>query len=420
MTRKIFWSWQSDAPKRETRDVIQVALHAAIRDVAAELDLVKAPRVEVDQAANGVIGVAPIAETILEKIDRCSIFVGDITAVGSIGRGRDRKLLPNPNVMLELGYARRALGMARLIPVFNRAIRSMRFEDLPFDLRHLTGAIGFDLPEGAPRSDLRRVRVELRERLAGKIRAMIAEEPGTVAIEPSWHAALPHDPGIWEESYNPLPVNCMGVGQLDIIVAAPPRIFVRIIPAEQGGAPKYAGGLFPGHEDPLVPIGGLANIMAGRTLNGHAVFEKLGEDHTTKSIAQWYRDTGEIWAISAWGFYARDGGPVMAYDEIINDLAAWIPRAVRTIRAAGGSGPMRLRLGASGLRSVQWWQARPSPGAAAPHGLADFVVKECALASAEQDAVFETISQFMDAVTESFGVADLTAEQIAHFALKTT
>ena len=81
---------------------------------------------------------------------------------------------------------------------------------------------------------------------------------------------------------------------------------------------------------------------------------------------------------------------------------------------------MRLRLGASGLRSVQWWQARPNPGAAAPHGLADFVVKECALASAEQDAVFETISQFMDAVTESFGVADLTAEQIAHFALKTT
>lgn len=416
--RKIFWSWQSDAPKRETRDVIQVALYAAIRDIAAELDLVKAPRVEVDQAAKGVIGVAPIAETILEKIDDSSIFVGDITAVAMIGRGRDRKLLPNPNVMLELGYARRALGMNRLIPVFNRAIRSMRFEDLPFDLRHLTGAIAYDLPAGAHISELRRVRSELRERLAGKIRLMIADAPVPATIEPLWRATLPHDPAIWEEGYNPLPVNCMRLGQLDIIVAAAPRVFARIIPAEQERAPKYSGELFPSRQDPLMPIGGPADIMAGRTADGHAVFQSVAEDRTTKSIARWYRDTGEIWAISAWGFYFRGGAPVLAYEEIVTDLAAWIPRAVRNMRAVGGSGDMRLRLGASGLRAVQWWVSRPSPDSMPFLGLKDIVVSESALPGDDQTEVFEAISQFMDELTGNFGVADLTMEQIVTFAKK--
>lgn len=416
--RKIFWSWQSDAPKRETRDVIQVALHAAIHDVAAEFDLVKAPRVEIDQAAKDVVGMALIAETILEKIEGSSIFVGDITAVAMIGRGRDRKLLPNPNVMLELGYARRALGMKRLIPVFNRAIRSMRFEDLPFDLRHMTGAIAYDLPVGAHKSELRRARTELRERLAAKIRMMIADAPVATMIEPNWHAALPHDPGIWEEGYNPLPVNCTHIGPLDVIVAGAPRIFARLVPSEQGPPPKFAGGLFPSQADPMVPLGGPANIMAGRTGDGHAVFQSVGEDRTTKSIARWYRDSGEIWTISAWGFYPRGGVLVLAYDDIVNDLAVWIPRAVRNMRAAGASGQMRLRLGASGLRSVQWWPPRPSPGAAPFRGLKEIVISESTLASEEKTAVLEAISQFMDALTDSFGVPDLTMEDISRFALK--
>ena len=41
---------------------------------------------------------------------------------------------PNPNVMLEYGYALDALGNQRLIGVFNKAFGKP--DDLPFDLRH--------------------------------------------------------------------------------------------------------------------------------------------------------------------------------------------------------------------------------------------------------------------------------------------
>src|SRR3954451_9761641 len=103
MPRTVFWSWQSDAPQRETRNVIHDALKSSIVDLAAELE--EAERLEVDQGANGVVGLDLIAEVILNKIDASFAFVGDITTVGTVGEGIERKCLPNPNVMLELGYA---------------------------------------------------------------------------------------------------------------------------------------------------------------------------------------------------------------------------------------------------------------------------------------------------------------------------
>lgn len=416
MTHKIFWSWQSDAPKRETRDLIQVALYAAVQDVSGEFD--KAKRIEVDQDVKGVIGMAPIAETILDKIDAATVFVGDVTPVAVIGKGRNRKLLPNPNVMLELGYARRALSMGRLIPVFNRAIRSTRFDDLPFDLRHLTGTIVYELAEGALKSELRRVRKDLRKRLAEKLRAMIADAPGPVEPEQVWHASLPSDPSIWEEAYNPLPVNCPHLGQVDLIVAPAPRIFVRLLPAVQGVAPKSINGIFPGGHDCLLPIGASVGggLTTGRTGNGHAIFQSVGEDRTTKSVVRWYKDTGEIWAISAWGFYYRNTHPHFAYDEVIKDLVSWLTQTLRSARTAGGSAPFRVLLGASGLRQVQWFLARPSLGSKPFLGLKDIVTSESILKSDERAAVVETVSKFMDEMTENFGVADLTLQQVVTLA----
>lgn len=410
MAHKVFWSWQSDAPKRETRDLIQVALYAAVQDIAGEFD--KAKRVEVDQDVKGVVGMAPIAETILEKIDAAAVFVGDVTPIAVSGKGKKQKKIPNPNVMLELGYARHALGMSRLLPIFNRSIRATRFEDMPFDLRHLTGAVGYELAVGASKSELRRVRAELRKRLAEKLRAMIASAPSPAVIEPSWHNALPHDPSIWEEAYNPLPVNRPYSGQIDLVVAPLPRIFARMVPAEQAPPPKFSGGLFPNPQDALMPIAVMGNVTAGRTGNGHAAFQSPDENRTTKSIARWYKDNGEIWAISSWGFYERDGNLFLAYDEIIKDLVAWISRTVRTLGTAGGSGPISLRLGACGLRKVQWWLSPPNPESSPFFGLNDLVSSESKLATGDHDLVIEAVSKFMDELTGNFAVPDLTSAQV--------
>lgn len=415
MPRTVFWSWQSDAPKRETRDVIHDALKSAVDELTAELE--EAQRVEVDQGTNGVVGMEIIAEEILRKIDGAVAFVGDISTIAVVGKGSDRKCVPNPNVMLELGYARKSRGRGRIIPVFNKAIGPTRFEDLPFDLRHMSGSIAFDLPEGAPTSDFRRVRDSLQRQFRERLRAILnSEELSLPMPAPEYHPHLPSDPSIWEEAYNPLPVNCPHLGQIDLIVATAPRIFVRLLPASQGQAPKSFSGVFPGGQEALLPIGVLGSLMTGRTANGHAIFQSTGDDRTTKSVSRWYKDNGEIWAISAWGFDVRDEHLVLAYDEIVKDLVEWLIRAIRSSKAAGGTGPFRVLFGASGLRNVQWWMSRPSPGSKPFKGLNDIVTSEFTLVGDDRQTVIEAVAAFMDEITDNFGVNSLTLQQVATLA----
>jgi hypothetical protein len=122
----VFYSWQSDIPS--TRNFIERALEQAIK----ELNKGKVLRVEArkDKALQGAAGAVRIDEDILERIDACELFVGDVTLVTSPD-SRDRRS-PNPCVLIELGYARKHLGWERMILPFNSHYGDKR--DLPFDL----------------------------------------------------------------------------------------------------------------------------------------------------------------------------------------------------------------------------------------------------------------------------------------------
>ena len=89
-----------------------------------------------------------VAATILEKIQRAGFFLADVTFVGSTSSGS--KLLPNPNVVLELSYAARAIGWERIICVMNETFGPP--EKLIFDLRHRRWPITYTLHETANRS----------------------------------------------------------------------------------------------------------------------------------------------------------------------------------------------------------------------------------------------------------------------------
>jgi len=82
-----------------------------------------------DQDARGALGSPEISSTILQKIEKCSAFVADVTPVGTLVNARPT---PNPNVLFELGYAWRTIGENRIILVLNEAFGLP--EDLPFDI----------------------------------------------------------------------------------------------------------------------------------------------------------------------------------------------------------------------------------------------------------------------------------------------
>ena len=51
----------------------------------------------------GVAGWPDITSALFDKIDQCEVFVADITPIN--GPDSDFRITPNPNVLLELGYA---------------------------------------------------------------------------------------------------------------------------------------------------------------------------------------------------------------------------------------------------------------------------------------------------------------------------
>ena len=66
------------------------------------------------------------------KIKESTIFIADISFIGNCNK--NKKQLPNPNVLIELGYAFATLGSDRILCVFNEDTGNV--ENLPFDLRH--------------------------------------------------------------------------------------------------------------------------------------------------------------------------------------------------------------------------------------------------------------------------------------------
>lgn len=149
MTRPIvFYSWQSDLPRKSTRDIIHSAATKAIGRLAAQLSLEDAPRLDHDTLSES--GAPAIAETIYDKIKRSAIFVADVTFIGESydQQNKKKKLLSNPNVLLELGYASAALGWKRVILVMNKTLGPP--EELPFDLRNRRFPITFSADKDHP------------------------------------------------------------------------------------------------------------------------------------------------------------------------------------------------------------------------------------------------------------------------------
>ena len=85
----------------------------------------------VDRDTKGVPGTPDIVESIFLKIDKALLFVADVSIINSDERG---KPCPNPNVLIELGYAARSLGWDRIVVIYN--LDYGEIEKLPFDLQH--------------------------------------------------------------------------------------------------------------------------------------------------------------------------------------------------------------------------------------------------------------------------------------------
>lgn len=124
---KIFYSWQSDLPGNKTKNFIRECIDEAI-DLAQESEAIEAER---DEATKGITGSPNIVTTLFSKIDSCDLFIADLSLCFTED-GRSEKKSPNPNVLVELGYAVKSLGWEHVICLCNTDYG----DKYPFDIAH--------------------------------------------------------------------------------------------------------------------------------------------------------------------------------------------------------------------------------------------------------------------------------------------
>ena len=165
MDCKIFYSWQSDLPNPTNRRFIGDALEKAVKSIRND-DSIKVEPV-IDRDTQNVAGSPDIVKTIFEKIEEAQIFVCDVSI---INKDANSRLTPNPNVLIELGYAMKTLGEGKIIMVMNTAFGSP--EQLPFDLR-TRRVIRYNMPEDNQEKSIERN--ELTKDFERAIRSILEE-----------------------------------------------------------------------------------------------------------------------------------------------------------------------------------------------------------------------------------------------------
>lgn len=243
-TITIFYSWQSDRPEACCKRFIRIAAEEASAAVATRLGI----KIIVDSDTEGVAGTPPISETILRKIESCDLFLADMTFVGETA---ESKLLPNPNVMGEYGYALHAKTAHRILLAMNTEFGPP--DALPFDLRHMRYPAQYSLAENAPDSERRSTRKRFSNTLERNIEAAIGKllQAPTVDAD-QWGAA--------ESALHAL--QTQSIAFPDPVIVSGPKLVVSIVPLAALGlsnlpplAVKAARSHFPPSADTKVKEG---------------------------------------------------------------------------------------------------------------------------------------------------------------------
>jgi hypothetical protein len=309
MSRAIFFSWQLDTPSEIGRDFIEGALAQAIRELSEEFSVNPASREEgtltIDRDTKDVAGTPPIVDTIFRKIDAAGAFLVDLTFVGKRLDGRPT---PNPNVLLEYGWALRSRGYERIICVMNTAYGKPTDKNVPFNMKHLRKPFQYRLKDATNSAEIDEVRSGLVRDL--KIALSTMSRSGTFADPTSSPPEPPRfvparpvdgqarfrkhkDPiGVLDSRYA-LPT----AGQ--VMLADGPALWLRVMPDVQLDQLWSISELR--HEmsrsGPIYPPGYFTAWTHVRGADGFGVIPHASNDMTVVPAVSFVFQTGEIWSI---------------------------------------------------------------------------------------------------------------------------
>ncbi|PZU12493.1 MAG: hypothetical protein DI606_08770 [Sphingobium sp.] len=404
MATTIFWAWQSDHDPRTGRHLIKSAIEEALKQLATDASFDERP--QIDHDTKDVPGLAAIAETIFKKIDRCSMFIADLTPIASRPpkeKGGKRKWVANPNVLIELGYAKHVLGYDPLILVWNAAHRGTQPTDLPFDVAHRRAPIAYRAAEGCSRQELDAA----RKGLATDLRAAISlnlKRPELPAL--SWSRQSIGMPGLWFDRTKLLPIIVEGETQ-DWRVDAAPKSWMRILPATW---PKHV----TASDLPETMTLGRPTTRSDGRITG-AAFTWSGS-HVEKRIrtgTAWFPSDGEIWGFDSSASHGEGDAKYIVPEDLLDRWFRFLKANQDHLRSWGSRGPYLVQLGFGPLTNVKW--RLDERRGRSPISAEETVTRQFHTGS-DEDTI-EEMWQFYRMLCDAFGRAGESFDGFRSFAL---
>lgn len=185
---KVFYSWQSDISKN--KNFIASAIEKAIQEISRKKSHELSLEINLDRDTRNTSGSPAISKTIFDKILESDIFICDVSIINNsrIDRLFKKRLTPNPNVLIELGFAVHYLGWERIICVNNQECGQS--EMLPFDLRghRITSFNGYNNIEKNKFKDVLKTAIK-----------MIIDNYDNIILKERTNSLINHDKGIFQK-----------------------------------------------------------------------------------------------------------------------------------------------------------------------------------------------------------------------------
>jgi hypothetical protein len=352
----VFLSWQSDRGSAE-QDLIERALNEALERIVGDATVEPAVRQEglaVDRDTKGVGGTPPIVETIFAKIDDAAIFVPDLTFVSTRASGRPA---PNPNVLIEYGWALKSLTHRRIVTVMNSHYGKPSPDSMPFDMRHLKFPVEFDLPPRADAASERKVCDALSHSLEEQLRTIIAS-PGFVSPQQP-EAPFPTQHALFRfRMEGPIGKTYAGLREepRDIRLRDAPSYWINLRPVKDNGTRWTTAELKAMATSPTVSIlppavyGSGVSVSWLRGDDGFGMYVPLDLDVPTSTTVYVF-DTGEIWGIDAYHALVNDAIhlPIDGYVVALNQYRAFLNDKL------GIAPPYHLNVGIDRIKDKKVW-----------------------------------------------------------------
>lgn len=374
MPTTVFFSWQTDRPAREGRNLIERALEAAVHRIGQDTTIEEAVRdLSVDRDTKDVPGSPPIVDTILKKINAAAIFVPDLTFVATRPDGRPT---PNPNVLIEYGWALNSLGHLRMMPVLNTAYGDPTAVNMPFDLAHLRRPILYHCPPKAGDEERKAAKDGLAKELESALRTFLSSDEFKPALpKPAEFAAREASDGFGRFRAKGDPI-----GQsvetyslrsaTDVMLSDAPALWLRVMPGqnprrqwlltelEAAASPQRGGKL-------LMPLSQRATSYDFvRAADGFGCYALLKDPATTNSVSFAFT-TGEVWGVDSLLLGISDGNRSVI-PNLISLFADGLTAYADFLSRIGMQGPYRWIAGMEGLKNRALAIA-PPPGRALTH-----------------------------------------------------